>query len=179
MPFSVQQQNCNHKSVSTTAMLHNGSSLQNLKTCSGEEVYASLCLFFPAIAPSVGKGETVRRHSFLIPQGRDNPRRSWACWEPWGKRAPLQCLEGRPHPVAAPRATRCLARPAHRWRIVCVSVLTDVILEYVRSKVCTCLNEGGGTSISCANAEATFTLEKGRNAWMKNRCVAVEFLVSS
>lgn len=75
-----------------------------------------------ASAPRVWKGIKRRRHTFLVPGGRDHPWRSWACWEPWGERAPLWCLEGRPHPAAALQATRCLARAGHRWRTVYVSI---------------------------------------------------------
>lgn len=73
-----------------------------------------------ASAPSVCKGIKGRRHIFSVPGGRDHPWRSWACWEPWGKRAPLWCLEGRPHPAAALKAPRCLARAGHRWKGLCV-----------------------------------------------------------
>lgn len=47
------------------------------------------------------------------------------------RRAPLWCLEGRPHPAAL-QATRCLARAWHRWKRECVVALTDWSLDMSR-----------------------------------------------
>lgn len=47
------------------------------------------------------------------------------------RRAPLWCLEGRPHPAAL-QATRCLARAWHRWKRECVVALTDWFLDMSR-----------------------------------------------
>lgn len=92
---------------------------------------------------SMWKWVKGHRHTFSVPRDRDRPWRSWDCWEPGGERAPLWCLEGRPHPAAALQAIRCLAKTWHRWRTVCVMAFTDMILGYVKckSKLHNCFNK--------------------------------------
>lgn len=109
----------------------------------------NFCWLVPRVCEKESKaGDTLSWY----PRARDHAWRSWACWEPWGERAPLWCLEGRPHPAAALQATRCLARGrAQMEECVCVSVFTDVVLGYVNSKrkVCKWFNEGEDVRLTC------------------------------
>lgn len=174
---------CNNKTAIRSlsrqrAMLHNGSGLQNVKTCSGEEVYASLCLFFSSHCPECWWKSNSKAARFLDTAGQGQSTAQLGL---------LRALrqEGTPPMPRGQTTPRCCPK-GHKMSGEARAQMEDCLCQCVcRRHPWICQEQGmhtsqwgwGGRSVSCANAEATFTLEKGKNAWMLE--VTVGFIMSS